>query len=664
MRRLVGAFALLALLVFSFWLILDARQPPQATGALGKIPDKPGHVSFGIYSAGLADWGESKAAIMHLFLFAGRGNVSVFCSERPMQQDVVLLEHPAVPGMGPGLSEKISGELSRCGISSRKAGMESALSSRDSVIISTAGALPSALAGKERELQGSNTRVILIETLAGRAIDENGDMAFSDAGAGFESVRMLPSGEGAAAFEAARRAVFPNAEWELELGGAGGNFTAPLEVNSSPVFCRAVYIGEDGGCRVADSSALYLPAGRLIGPKSVLAGSRAQFEFAPENGSENGRNLRFSAVSSRGREEVASQEIPGGKISSGWASAFSLNFSSGGQHVVQVFDQFGRLHASAYVEVRALEVAPVSASGNRYEFRVLFGGMPASGAVSAWIDSGAKKQYYASDGALVVWAAPAAGKHVMHFEYGGVASEYGFSAEGGGMLETYAKLGVPAAIFVFAVYFLLRASRRAKYIITFPQFAGKPLRAIGVSVKEMEGAWRAADGKLGRHSLVLYQEEIGRALAEIKKGGRMARINGQSLRAALRQLVSVGAFAGSEGLFIPSTEMGGFSQDELRTLRVLHDLMLERGLPFRRERVLAVKGMQLELCVFSGKAGVLFRLGKNRRAVVFASREAKEGFEGSLAEPTVENTRIKLAMANGKVALAAATRKDLEAILP
>lgn len=661
MRRLVGAFALLAVLVFSFWLILGSGQSPQAQGAAGK---KPGHVSFGIYSSELAGWGEANAALVHLFLFEGRGNVSVFCSGRPMQQNVVLLEHAAAPGIAQGLSEKIANELSRCGISSRKAGQETALSSRDSVIISTAGALPSALAGKQRELQDANTRVILVETLAGRAIGENGEISFSNASAGFESVRMLPSGEKAAAFEAARRAIFPGAEWKLELGGAEGNFTASLEVNSSPVFCRAIYIGEDGICRVADSSALYLPAGRLIGPKSVLAGKSAQFEFSPPNGSETGRSLRFSAVSSKGREEVARQEMPGGKITEGWASAFSLNFSSGGQHIVQVFDQFGRLHASAYLEVRALEVSIVSISGNRYEFQVLFGGKPASGAVSAWIDSGGKKQYYASDGALVVWAAPAAGRHVMRFEYGGVASDYVFSAEGGGMLETYAKLGVPAAIFVFAVYFLLRAGRRAKYTITFPQFAGRPLKAIGVSAMEMEKAWQAADGRLGGHGLVLRQEEIGRALAEIKKAGREARINGQSLRAALRQLASQGIFAESEGLFIPSAKMGGFSAGELRTLRLLHDLMLERGLPFRRERMLAVKGRGLELCVFSGKAGVLFGLGKNRRVMVFASREEKEDFEKSLAEPTVENTRVKLAMANGKVALAAATRKELEAVLP
>ena len=98
-------------------------------------------------------------------------------------------------------------------------------------------------------------------------------------------------------------------------------------------------------------------------------------------------------------------------------------------------------------------------------------------------------------------------------------------------------------------------------------------------------------------------------------------------------------------------------------MRLLHDIMLEQGMPFARKRLQNASGTDVEMLLFPGKAGVLHGIGKHRRVVLFVGREALEEFEQELSGPGSENTRIKLAMDNGKVALVTASRKELESAL-
>ena len=370
------------------------------------------------------------------------------------------------------------------------------------------------------------------------------------------------------------------------------------------------------------------------------------------------------AVQFSGQNEFARREIAGGEIKGGFASRFALNFSSGGKYVVRIMDQFGRKHAAAYVEVAGLAVQPVLQQGNRYEYDVEFGGGKTNGAIKVWIDDGEAKEYYATDGRLVVWAAPKPGSHVMNFEYQGLRAQSGFVAAGSGLADTYVRLGIPAAIFLFAVYFLLRAGRKAKYSITFPHFAERVPKVIRTDETELVAAWGRADAKRGGHLLPSYPEEMASALAEMKGGKGKAEISGHSMLRVLRKLSKEGKFSECSGAFIPASELGGFVPNELSALSLLHDLLLERGIPFRRERKIAAKRYELEMILFSGKKSVLDGIGKPRRAIVFCSRRELEQFEESLNGNEREDVRIKLAIANCKVLLVPALKADIEAMLP
>ena len=660
MRKWWVVALIAALAALFFWAFFI----PSAISAASRTAQDGSGTSFGIYSSEMADEGNGTAAVLRMYLFTNEsGKVSVYCTPQPMQNSMLILDHASAPGVGSHLSDAVAAELAACGFSSRLDSAADALSSQNSVIIAPMGATPLELLENQALLAENNNRVIVLESLEGRVIDSHGALSQEDAsGSGFEIISMEPNGENAAARQAARSALAARGAAAAVLRPETHNFTAAVAATQS-AYCRAVFIGDSGACRYANTGMLSSLQGRLAGPSSVNAGQSAIYEFQLANGTEEGRRLQFFAVWYAGGSEAGRKEIAGGEIVGGFASRFALNFSSGGDYVVRVLDQFGRAHASAYVEAEGLSVKPVSQQGNRYEYTVMFGGEPAEGAVKAWIDSGAPNEYYASGGRLIVLAAPSAGSHTMNFEYSGLRAQSDFSAQGGGLADTYLRIGIPAAIFVLAVVFLLRAGKKAKYTITFPQFAERAQESFSADRSELVSAWEKADLKLGGHRLPAYPEEIAGALLEGKNAAKALCISEYSMQRALRCLSKKGAFKECNGLFIPSSRTGGFSPAELFALRLMHDLLLERGVRFEKKREMLVKGAGIEIALFSGKGGVLKKIGKVRRAIVFESNEELEKFESSLDEGSREDTRIKIAHSNGKLVFVVANRQELDAIL-
>src|SRR3989344_4091189 len=329
MRKAWGAALLIALAAVAFFLLI-----PTAGKRGGGEQNNISGSSFGAYSYEMADAGEGKVAVLRMFRFSDEeGVVSVFCSDKPLQKNMLLLKHASAPGVPGGLSDAVAHELAQCGFSSRKADAQDALSSENAVIISPTGAAPLELAEKSQELQEANSRVIVLESLPGRMIDSAG--ALSAGGeAEFEIVPIEHGKEAGAAKEAARESLFLPGAKPVTAINARGNFTAAVQVNSSAAYCRAVYTGKYGGCRSSDTGEIVPATGKLSGSEKALADQTAVFEFELANGTEMGRRLRFFAVQFSGQNEIARSEIAGGEIKGGFASRFALNFSSGGKFVV------------------------------------------------------------------------------------------------------------------------------------------------------------------------------------------------------------------------------------------------------------------------------------------------------------------------------------------
>jgi hypothetical protein len=318
-------------------------------------------------------------------------------------------------------------------------------------------------------------------------------------------------------------------------------------------------------------------------------------------------------------------------------------------------DQFARVHASAFVQVPALSISPVSAEGSRYEFLALLDDAAAEGAISARLDNGAPKNYSVHEGRLVIWSSPPMGNHTFGFEFSGSRAEYQFMPKQSGMgalMDAYLRLGVPAAIFVLAVFVLMQSGRRTKYAIAFPEAALFESDMVDVSASEIASAYSRADKKFGGFSLPCYPSEIATELCREKNGRGALPINAHSVLCILRKLSSDGFFAEHGGAFVPKAKMGIFSPRELLMLRTVHECMLERGLRFSRKMVISVK------------RSVLSGVGATCRAVVFESNEELGKFMEELSVPGFENSRIRLASGNDLLVFVVASRSGLGGILP
>ncbi|MCX6771977.1 MAG: hypothetical protein NTX79_08070 [Candidatus Micrarchaeota archaeon] len=667
MRRVVGAIALLFIAFFLILFIPFPANPPQQAQA-----NESAQAGFGISSAEIADAGAnaSQVAVLRLRIFSdGSRNLSAFCSPLPMQNNILLLSFPRAPGVNASLPLEISAALMRSGLSSREATLPDALSSENTLIISPTGAIPLPLLQNASALEALNSRVLVLEALSGKTIDENGNLAAWNARlpGNFGLVRLSPSDDAGAVAETVERAIFLAGAASASISSPPGNITLVVPLAGSVAYCRAACYQGNGRYRFSDSGKLSPPPGNLIGPASLASGQAGIYEFSLPDGNEVGRNLRFFAVAYLPEGEAFRREIAGGEITQGWASRFQLNFSRGGKYVVRVMDQFARVHASAFVQVPALSVMPMSADGGRYEFLALLDNVAAEGAMSARLDNGTPKNYSVHEGRLVIWSAPSPGNHTLVFEFSGSHAGYPFISRQSGMgalVDTYLRFGVPAAIFVLAVFLLLRAGRRAKYSITFPEVALSDPAVAGVSAGEVISAYDGADRKFGGFSLPCYPQEIAAELGCKANGRGELPINAHSVLCILRKLSSEGVFAEHEGAFIPRASMGGFCPRELLMLRAIHECMLERGLRFSRKRVIAVKKGELELALFRGRKSALSGIGKACRAIIFESNEELEKFTEELAAPGFENSRIRLASDNDKIVFVVASRGSLGGILP
>jgi len=506
----------------------------------------------------------------------------------------------------------------------------------------------------------------VLEALSGKTIDENGNLAPQNTSLpkNFELVRLPLSDDGSAMAETVQRALFPADGQVVRFSSLPGNVTLAVPLNASAAYCRAICEQGNGRYRFSDTGLLLPPPGNLMGPSRLAAGQAGIYEFSLLGGGEVGRNLRFFALAILPDGELFRQEIAGGEIKQGWASRFPMNFSRGGKYIVRVIDQFARVHASAFVSVPALAVVPVSMEGSRYEFLALLDGVAAEGAMSARLDNGEPKNYSVHEGKLVIWSAPPQGNHTFGFEFSGSSADYPFMSSQSGMgalIDTYLRFGMPAAIFVLAVFILMRAGRRTKYSITFPEVAPFESDVVDVSASELVSAYVCADKKFGGFSLPCYPQEIA---AELANGRGALPINAHSVLRILRKLSQQGIFAEHEGAFAPKARMGGFSARELLMLRAMHECMLERGLRFSRKSIITVKKGELELALFRGRKSLLVGIGKACRAVIFENKEELEEFIEELAAPGFENNRIRLALDNDKLVFVVASRNGLGGILP
>ncbi|MEM4348270.1 MAG: hypothetical protein QXN37_01740 [Candidatus Anstonellaceae archaeon] len=625
-------YAIFAVAIIALILILQIGGQQKETRKQEALP------GFAFYGAEIVDWGGGQRIVL-AHIMQEEGDSWIECKDRPFPNKFVVLSSNPLPGINKDLAQAVRRQLERCGISALFAYPQDAAKMENAIVISASGAIPLEL------YEANQSKVVSIIALEGKAIDQYGKIIQIENWSEFELVRLYLGKETEAAQEAAKKALLD----ENAKLFSGRNSIISYPVNFTPAYCRIVHIGQQ--CRVIDTGKLYPPEGRLKGPNEVVAGQQAQFELELENE----RRAQLEAKIFSGRRLVGKQDI-GVAYGESWVGLFSVNLSTSGPAIIKVEDQFGNLKASAYVQVVGLSARPIGVKGNRHEFELTFGGRPVEGAVFAWLDDGQKKQVYSSFGKVVVLANPSKPTQTINFEYQGAKATLEYKIEPRGFFESYAKYALPAIALVVGAYLLLRANRKIKYRIVFPETARLPPAMVSVRWKEMEEAYYEADRKNGGHLLTVYPEELAAALAAKKK----VAIDQHSLNEVLETLVRKGKMSNYEQAYAPAKILRKLTCGQLHALRILHDAMLENGLRFSRKRNL-VGGV--EIVLFEGKEKVLVGLGKRRRAVLFESAKQKEDFLESLRQNTEQDVLIKIAIQNRKLFLMAPDKKEIQKVL-
>ncbi|MCX8198311.1 MAG: hypothetical protein N3F07_03940 [Candidatus Micrarchaeota archaeon] len=655
MRRLALVALLLAfasgLFLLTFYLEEKMKASPPSPPAQKSQEAEEGALI--IRRAELADHGQGAAALLEVFL---KGSAEAFCSPHPPATKAIILQHAKAPGMDLEIEQALEDRLERCGFFVQKAALDEIELESGAILVSAAGAVPKRIAELNKSAQG-NAKILALELIAGKLIDENGSMQQGNASPGIIRLDYLPEKRQEAVLGVLRHALAGN-QSALSLNESK---LVAIPANYSPAYCRVFRLA-DGSCRFFDSGKISLPKGRLSGPAELIAGRAAAFSFSMGESGEAGRKLSLFAVLQKGGKEVLRKKVFEGEILPGHENRILLEFSSPGEYEAHVEDQFGRIHAKAYAKALGLNAKEVLRQGRKYEYYLEMSGSPVSGHVQARINDGEPKDYYASNGTVVIWASPK-GEGNITFTHKGASASIPISGEPESIWISYLRLYAPAAVFLLAIYLLIGAARKEKYTIYFPNVAKEPAKKVCLGQDGIIRSCKLADLRLGGHRLALLPEEIGRAALALAGAKEQSGMDLASLSAILEKLKQKGRLVEFGGYYAPKEFADGFLPKELVALRILHDLMLERGIRFSKKREIDV-GKSLQLQVFGGKEGVLRGIGKRRRVVIFATREEMEDFEKSLEEPTEENVKIKIALSNRKLALAHASRESLEGILP
>lgn len=189
-----------------------------------------------------------------------------------------------------------------------------------------------------------------------------------------------------------------------------------------------------------------------------------------------------------------------------------LEFDEPGEYLLDADDDSG-LIASGLLHVRDLNVSLLQHRGVAYVFSVMVDNQPMSGS-QAYVSIGNstdKRQYYVSDGQLVVDAQLNQGLNVFNIDLPDASVQVPVDNTQEPVFEFYLKYGVPGLLLVVFVYFGARLTKRPVYSLRFGDSAGYVRQEIAVPVDRALEAFRSvrSDMKLSGNPITPQEFSVG-----------------------------------------------------------------------------------------------------------------------------------------------------------
>lgn len=279
-------------------------------------------------------------------------------------------------------------------------------------------------------------------------------------------------------------------------------------------------------------------------------------------------------------------------------------FEEPGDYIITVYDNSGTI-ASGLLHVKNFTIALEESRGYDYFFSVLVDDEPLSGAEATVSigDSDIKRDFFVSEGTLVVRADLQDGVNTFNFEMLGTTLHHDVFYSPSGIVDVYLKYGIPGLLLILIVYIGARFSRKSVYTIRFSEYARDARPEMRISSDQLVAAFRRIRKDMNIRKSPINTDEFSVALKRYITNG--AEITAGNLDELLASLEKKGVIEGHLGYYQLSGE-GDIRSNSI--MRMIREKLIENGVKFKEKKgKFVTRDYELGLfgSRFSGKAYVV-----------------------------------------------------------
>lgn len=315
-----------------------------------------------------------------------------------------------------------------------------------------------------------------------------------------------------------------------------------------------------------------------------------------------------------------------------------LVFDEPGKYLVFVSDSNGTI-SKEILNVKKIQIIPVSQSGLNYRFSVLLDDSPvqSSAATVSFANSSSSKKYYIQNGTLLISAAMPKGKNTLIFEIDGQSIPLEINNTSEPLFDFYLKFGIPVFFLILIVFIVSKITRRPIYRIRFNSTSSPSRFEQKISSSAIIEAFSNYRKDLSLNSSPLSLSEFNLALKKYLTLG--SDITEGNLESLLKKLEKQNLLKSHNNFY--SLPLDG-DPATLAILRIIRDRLIENGVNFNQKgNLFETRPLQIGTkdCTFTKNALVVFQNGSELNSYLVSL----ESSERSKVEIKIQNGTLILA---------------------
>lgn len=315
-----------------------------------------------------------------------------------------------------------------------------------------------------------------------------------------------------------------------------------------------------------------------------------------------------------------------------------LVFDEPGKYLVFVSDFNGTI-SKEILNVKKIQIIPVSQSGLNYRFSVLLDDSPvqSSAATVSFANSSSSKKYYIQNGTLLISAAMPKGKNTLIFEIDGQSIPLEINNTSEPLFDFYLKFGIPVFFLILIVFIVSKITRRPIYRIRFNSTSSPSRFEQKISSSAIIEAFSNYRKDLSLNSSPLSLSEFNLALKKYLTLG--SDITEGNLESLLKKLEKQNLLKSHNNFY--SLPLDG-DPATLAILRIIRDRLIENGINFNQKgNLFETRPFQVGTkdCTFTKNALVVFQNGSELNSYLVSL----ESSERSKVEIKIQNGTLILA---------------------